>query len=192
MQSYNCRWSQYQYKNLKNTGIPLQRCINHGIHLVVTDLFYKEATNDVYFHFDEESALCESEELSDSANDEFDEYEQNQSDVCLLEIDFKILIRKVREVSYYFKNSAKGRRALKEYTVKATLVDSKTRWSSLHIMIKRFLEIFEQLQKASIDVKRDFTFTSNDRSTLNQMSAVLESPTDIVNMLSNSNLQPLI
>ena len=192
----------------KLCSIPIQQCQNHGIQLAIMDTFYKKCPESEEITFDEldiseshpesghssdyddiESCNESSEEMSeDSDNQQYDLDSFREHIVGVpesLEENVMPLIAKIRNISKKFK-SPKNQRFLKKYTHLKTILDVKTRWSSLYTMNRRFLDILEPLKKASIDAKFDFEITKEEIKTLKDLNNVLETSSNLVQILSNT------
>ena len=149
--------------------LPIQHqvCTLHGLHLAVTDVFYKRK-EDVWERDNEE----ESEE---------DEEDAQADPVMLAEVDgepnlvefgeamelndrFGPLIQKVRKISKSFRRSPLKNDLLekkcqeKGMKPKPLVSDTKTRWNSMLAMLKRFLEMKDLVGEvlSEMDTTRDF------------------------------------
>ena len=123
-------------------------CLSHTLHLVITDVFYKKKTAD-----DSDSEETEDQEQQD--DDDEEEVDDNDASIPLglrealpeLAGDIEPVIKKGRKiVSKFRKSPVKNDLLLKEVALtfdkELTLLrDCKTRWSSLHTMLKMFLKI---------------------------------------------------
>lgn len=81
-------------------------------------------------------------------------------------------------------------RELKKHTKLRPVLDCKTRWSSLHFMLTRFVAIHTALQTASIVLRKDFPFTISEIKAIERINKILQTAKDAVTTLSarKSNL----
>lgn len=135
--------------------------------------------------------------------------------VNLIDPDYQEVLSKVRKVAFMFKRSpTKNDDVLQPY-VKAKmgkeltlLTDCKTRyvnikcqvlnnilylflsirWSSLAIMVNRFLQLQTCVQKALIDLKSEILFTENDIVVLNDINDTLIPIKTAVEVLGSRNM----
>ena len=129
-------------------------CLSNMLHLVITDVFYKKKkTAD-----DSDSEETEDQEQQD--DDDEEEVDDNDASIPSLEEplglgealpelagDIEPVIKKVRKIVSKFRRSPVKNDLLQKevaltFDKELTLLrDCKTRWSSLHTMLKRFLKI---------------------------------------------------
>ena len=128
-------------------------CLSHTLHPVITDVFYKKKTAD-----DSDSEETEDQEQQD--DDDEEEVDDNDASIPSLEEplglgealpelagDIEPVIKKVRKIVSKFRRSPVKNDLLQKevaltFDKELTLLrDCKTRWSSLHTMLKRFLKI---------------------------------------------------
>ena len=135
-------------------------CLSHTLHLVVTDVFYPKKKSDS----DEESGDEEAEEADLPEIPELDAESEDElssdldpdavlpnpatdGDPTSLAITIEPVIKKVRVIVKKFrrspvKNDSLQKEVVKKYGKELNLIrDCKTRWSSLHSMIERFLKL---------------------------------------------------
>ena len=176
-------------KLAKLCGIPIQRCQNHAIQLAIVDTFYKKIA--------QEANIDAINDFDDSSDEDDEMYiDPDSSPRAMMETQFKIadeldsdyatLIHKVRKVSVSF-HSPKRRRFLSAYTSLITVIDCKTRWSSMFSMVSRFLEIIVPLRKASWDAGLEFEFTSEMVDKLKDLASVLKIAFELIKTLSHTN-----
>ena len=128
-------------------------CLSHTLHLVITDVFYKKMkTAD-----DSDSEETEDQEQQD--DDDEEKVDDNDASVPSLEEplglgealpelagDIEPVIKKVRKIVSKFRRSPVKNDLLQKevaltFDKELTLLrDCKTRWSSMHTMLKRFLK----------------------------------------------------
>ena len=72
----------------------------------------------------------------------------------------------------------------------ALLLDVPTRWNSLHTMLSRFLQLWDSIHKALIDLKlsNEFQFSDSEFETVGEMVAVLEPVALVVEALSRRDI----
>lgn len=153
-----------------------QLCLAHGVQLAVQDVLYK---NNLQTHEDAESC---SDSGSDEQNSDDDGFviERSRRRGVLTD-EYKKIMKKVRSVVKIFKNSPTKNDATLQKYVQAEfgkelqlLLDCKTRWSSLSIMLERFLKLKSCVQKALIDVKSAITFSDIEMLCLENLHTCLD------------------
>ena len=132
-------------------------CLSHTLHLVITDVFYKKKK----MADDSDSEETEDQEQQD--DDDEEEVDDNDASIPSLEEplglyiigealpelagDIEPVIKKVRKIVSKFrispvKNDLLQKEVALTFNKELTLLrDCKTRWSSLHTMLKMFLKI---------------------------------------------------
>ena len=134
-----------------------QLCLSHGTHLAVCDLVYKQPSIDELpeSESEDESSDVEENDRSISRNPSFVE-------------DFQPLIQKIRKLVAMFRRSPVKNDSLQKHVKTAhskelhLIADCKTRWNSLLHMLKRFLLLKNELQKALLDHGQLEEFLTND------------------------------
>ena len=139
-----------------------QLCIVHGIQLGVQDVLYKKPSTSAKTVlkgiFDDENS---SESDDDTTNDDEEDFSDGfqvvmseKDDTIELTDDLQPLIAKVRTIVKLFRRSpTKNDKTLEKYTVDefgkafSLILDSKTRWSSLHTMLERFIKLKKCIRK---------------------------------------------
>lgn len=161
-----------------------QLCYAHGLQLAVIDVLYKKEKNngggnnddyesdsdddeDAAGYEDDDSEVVENEEDEiDSENDEGDDESdgEGEEEHCgELKENLKPLISKVRKIVKIFKNSAVKNEILQRYVKSefkhelVLLLDTKTRWSSLAKMLRRFYDLKNCIKKALVDINTTTT-----------------------------------
>lgn len=144
-------------------------CFLHTIHLTICDVLYS-------------SVIIPNESESESES-EYDEYESEECDneECIrvqeFKIDYVYIIHKVRKVVKFFKSSPKRSEILETVIAqndpnertKRLQLDSKTRWSSLYLMLECFMRLLPSIKIALISLKSDIEIFSDDVVTINNL-----------------------
>ena len=123
-----------------------QICLAHGIHLSVKDALISSSTH-------------AQQALQDFSTE--DEEEISEKDIY--NPDYNMVITKMMKVDNKFHHSALLEDKLANYQVSAgkspkkIVTHIKTRWNSLYHAIKRFLEVYPEIQKVFIDIVLIFT-----------------------------------
>ena len=174
----------------------LQLCYNHGIHLAVVNIIYEKKSKTC-----NENVIEICEDFSNSDDDfevysddelEFDsEYNFNTSSDNICKI-----ITNIRDIVKLFKNSPMKNSILQNY-VKETekqelslLLDCRTRWNSMLVMIERFLRLADSVEKALHDLNCSYLWSSELKFEANQIFKTLKPVQIAVEALSreDSNL----
>lgn len=153
----------------KLLGVPYLLCSNHTIHLAVSDKLFKKKSlendcNDGHDSFDNSD-----EEESDEEADDVEETEFYE-----LVPDYQATIKKMREIVKIFRYSplksgvlesiqrTEGKKPLK------LINDVVTRWNSLVIAGKRFLEMVPSTTQAlkHKDIRSSILWSDHDTETL--------------------------
>lgn len=150
-----------------------QLCIVHGLQLAVIEVLYKkQPKQDSDVQLDEAVLDTVSEFFEDE--DELHPFIVENGDVDEpneLTDDFNILqlIQKIRSVVVTFRRSpTKNDEILQKYVIEefgndyTMILDCKTRWSSLFLMLERFYKLKTCVMKALIDVKSKATFSDEE------------------------------
>ena len=152
----------------RHGGFLQQKCLVHGIQLVVFDLIFSKKnkiTELPELEFDNceddseisESQTSDSEALLNDESDDSDFKNCCEQSIEIFDYNGKIkhenllLIKKVRSIMVFLKRSTKQRELFKKYTKLSHIIDVCTRWNSTLSMLKRFLRLHVPLQKASLD-----------------------------------------
>ena len=193
-------------KLAKISNINLQLCINHGLNLSIVDVFYvkKDGITETGLEYDDfsEDELESDDEIVNPEPEELDaavvknwkyqdeEIFENQETPVILKSELRMVLKKVRKVSSRIRNSAKHKRALKQYTELMPKLDVQTRWSSMANMCSRFIEILPFIKKSYIDLGISFNIDQNEISILKLITELLNPVCETVRTLSkvNSNL----
>jgi hypothetical protein len=161
--------------------IEQQLCLAHAIQLAVVDVLYgkkSKTTEDIEGEEDDEEIeeeededesvdVCEDAECSDVLN-----VEMTYTEVGFENKEIEKAIGKVRRLGGFFKRSAVNNEILQSYVKKQfnnpsvekkLLVDCKTRWSSLFIMLERYYEIRDSVDKTLIDIKSTQRITESEK-----------------------------
>ncbi len=152
-----------------------QVCTLHGLHLAVTDVFYKQKTR---HERDSESEQDSEDEERDTeiyttvvtdlgGNEEEPDYTQVE-----INDNFAPLINRVRKISRSFRRSPLKNDLLekkcqeKNIRPKPLMIDTKTRWHSMLAMLKRFLEMQETVREVLLEMDTAFDFPNQDELAL--------------------------
>ncbi|KAH9629866.1 hypothetical protein HF086_006550, partial [Spodoptera exigua] len=171
-----------------------QLCYAHAIQLAVLDVLYKKkSVVDERSCGDDEGMEMEGINLHQSDLDEEDGIlveTENRQQSYVSNQHYKDIIQKVRKVVKLFRKSATKNDVMLQKYVKekfgwdlCVILDCKTRWSSLCNMIDRFLELYECIQKALLDLKSDIRFTDEEITSLTQLKDLLETVKGVVEVL---------
>ena len=169
-----------------------QKCFLHAINLLVVDLLYKkdclfensseyendESTGEINNDSDEEYKVLDDKQSKESdngvANLEISGL-QKYPETFEMERPYSLIINEIRCLMKYLKKSKKSRYLLRKYSDLAPVVDCPTRWSSLCLMLQRFLELYPSIRKASIDSNKILQYSVNlGEIARNQISKLLE------------------
>ena len=134
-----------------------QLCYNHGIHLAVVDVIYKSITNSNVDQSDSDSDITVNE--YNPTSDEFSESDIDVDTVAQRDKgdDKNTALQMVRKIVKFFKCSPKRNSIQQEYVKEkygislSLLLDCKTRWNSIVIMVERFLKVVDKVWKALED-----------------------------------------
>ena len=177
-----------------------QLCLLHALNLFICDIVYDKKT----FLSVKDIGVNELESENESDNDlviveeEFDEIptdeeiEEVVGDSEKEQLDnFYKIIEKVRSLMTHFSRSKKSRYILREYSKLGPIVDCKTRWSTLCLMLERILALYPTIQKASVDsaeIKEKSKFlTESVLSEINKLLSILQPVKDAVTELSKED-----
>jgi hypothetical protein len=175
-------------------------CMAHGIHLAVCDVLYAgrtlsgkdEEERDFFDHEDineieEEDGTDENEgdvnpclEDNKSYNEEENEYSDEGSNFTEFTIEIDIVVRKVRKVVILFrkspvKNASLQRKVKEMHGVNNHLIlDTKTRWSSLFNMLKRFVKLWSCIQATLILLGINHNISEQEMEAIVDLVEVLE------------------
>lgn len=175
-------------KVAKLLDIHQQLCFAHGIQLAVIDVLYKQANclaESYETHFIIEKN--ESSEIEEDFADESDKYENlfinDFTGPQITEKNTRPLVLKVRRIVTLFKKSPTKNDVLQKY-IKSEfgknlmlIKDTKTRWSSLFEMLKRFKMLLSSIQKTLIDLNLtndEYNITLAETKQIEDMIVVLE------------------
>ena len=164
------------------------------MHLAITDVLYKK----------QQPKFCEEDkeiiDYDDAREDIIDESVENNNDlntnnfedaniICELEEnmeiihlteDFQEVIKKPRRIIRMIKTSSVKNNILQRYVNEQEgkklhlMLDIKTRWNSLIIMLKRFLKIKDPVDKTLTELRQQKTFRRRMYQLLSQFLAVIE------------------
>lgn len=142
----------------KISKLPYWICVNHTLHLSVSDVLYK------YFDI---SLISD-----DSTNDIYPDDEEINSQRAVLKDLYEPTIKKMRSIIKLFKKSGVKNDVLisimKSQGVKERRLqlDCPTRWSSLYSSIKIFLEVVEPIQETLIQLNSEHVWSTIDTEIL--------------------------
>lgn len=141
-----------------------QLCMAHGLHLAVMDALYdKRATAAVPqpCQGDDESSADETDDEGEVNDYEKAEHFETSVEGQRMEVSGAIgkTISNVRKIVRWFKKSPVRNECLQKHVVdelgseRTLMLDCRTRWNSLLIMIERFWELKTAVRKALIDIQ---------------------------------------
>ncbi|KAJ2946728.1 hypothetical protein O0L34_g12787 [Tuta absoluta] len=129
-------------------------CMNHAIHLAVTDVLYRKRATSVKDSSDSEESDSDSYDDSDRGFVQLVDDIQNRD----IRPDLKKVLEDTRKIVNVFRRSPLKNAILQEYVrlehnkEMSLCRDVKTRWNSIETMISRFLEVKNCIKKALIDL----------------------------------------
>ena len=165
-----------------------QLCIVHGIQLGVQDVLYKKPSTSAKtvlkgISDDENSSESDDDTTNDDEQDFSDGFQvvmSEKDDTIELTDDLQPLIAKVRTIVKLFRRSpTKNDKTLEKYTVDefgkafSLILDSKTRWSSLHTMLERFIKLKNCIRKSLIDLESKIEITDKKFELISSVVACL-------------------
>ena len=164
-------------KKLSRVGnLKIQQCVNHGLHLAVIDVLYNNHLN-VQQGVDE---LSENDDIEDSDNSESD-----SSDNVLTK-SLHSIISSIRKISVKFKRSPKLMNILRQFTPLKPIIDCKTRWNSMLLMIKRFMEIKNSIKHVFINENIVMPLNDYDENQISILIQCLERVNLAITKLSSN------
>lgn len=167
-----------------------QLCFAHAIQLAVLSVLYRKDTPDDEIELSDTTYETEKSDSSDSDEDDLnsndDDYVFNidqssiNQPIPLSHNQLTPLIAKVRKVIKIFRASPTKNDDVLQKNVKAEfgkelmlILDSKTRWNSLLLMLERFIKLKSAIQKSLIDLKSDIRFSTAEFDLLTKTVSVL-------------------
>lgn len=157
-----------------------QLCFAHAIHLAVVDILYKKPAQIA------QQTQVEMEANNDDFESELDHYDSgfqlifDETEPELLD-ELLPLITKVRSIVRLFRHSpTKNDDILQKYIKaefgreKSLLIDIKTRWNSLYVMLERFFEVKNAVLKSLIDIKSPLSFNEEEMDLIKNLLSTLE------------------
>ena len=163
-------------KCVKDMGLVHQECFSHSLHLAITDAIYKGEALTPSRNIDDDS-LEDSDAEEEEEDDKFEEEDEEEE----FNGDYGAIIRKVRRISKFFRMSGKRNDKLQEFVKNEKgkqlklLLDTPTRWGSLHKMISRFLQINTSVRQALAHFDKQELYLSRDQLTqLSKLVTTLE------------------
>jgi len=157
-----------------------QLCLVHGIQLAVIQVLYKILPTE-----DASTEKTEDEDDDEEENEDIETFEiinepSNSGMATIKHLQVAPIITKIRQVAVMFRRSPRRNDILQSH-VKAEfqkelslIVDSKTRWNSLLIMIERFYEIRNCVRKTLIDIQSEIHFSEKELNIVAQIIAALQ------------------
>jgi hypothetical protein len=134
---------------------PFIICYNHTLHLAATDNIFSDLKSiEELKEFEEDQELDEEEKLDPNDESELldgDEFEENK--VRILPFEYQMTIKKMRTIIKIFSYPKANKilaneMLLKDQTPLKVKKDVITRWNSLLLACKRFLEILPYILSA--------------------------------------------
>ena len=137
-------------------------CFLYTLHLAVCDSIYGPCLDD--------KGVYEDDDVDEDAYNDFTEPSHGTFSI---KEKFKQTILNVRKLVKYFISSPKRSEVLANYAkeqenVKASklILDCKTRWSSMVLMLKRFCDLLPSIRMALISTKSEYDFSNSDEKLL--------------------------
>lgn len=152
-----------------------QICLAHGIHLGVSDVLYRKATDTEY----DENETSDDDESEDEDSDN-DVFTSIPVSVPRFNLEYGGVIKKTRSVIKMFLRSPTKNDALQKYVRVqegrdlALVLDCKTRWSSLADMIERFNRLKTCIEKTLIDFNSASKFSQEEFELLHSIQKSLK------------------
>ena len=150
-------------------------CVAHTIQKAVEDVLYPEKKK-----VEKKVGATENEELSDDEEDGGLEIDFEEELLELLP-HYDELIKEIQSLCRMFRKSPVKNddflqaNVIKEFNKELKLIlDSKTRWYSLHDMVKRFLKLVKAIKRALLDMEKEFNFSPDDLKDLEDLCQALE------------------
>ena len=104
--------AEVEIKMAKLLGIISTLCMAHGLHLAVTDVLYKDKTEN------DENDESESEDEDDYDGEDEEEDHEGEIDEVVELADIKCCINKMKKIITFFRKSAVRNDALQVHTIK--------------------------------------------------------------------------
>ena len=177
-----------------------QLCLAHGIQLSVIKVLYKRSVSDNISVENQEVAITEFEHGEDEEDDVmedigvFDVIEDTlTTDSSIQHESIGAIITKIRKIVVMFrrsptKNDILQKHVKDEFKKELTLIlDAKTRWSSMLIMLERIYEIKNCVRKSLIDIKSDIDLSENDLNVVSNIIMALQPVKVAVEALCSRN-----
>lgn len=162
----------------------VQLCLNHGLHLAVSNTFYCKKTKNNSDYFDNEAE----DDSDNNEDDEFDkdgdgysffEDDDTESEVSE-EINLAEILNKVRAIVKFFKNST-VRNDILQQKICIELghelhlkLDVKHRWNSIHPMLETFLKCSKSIEEVLKELNACNLIRGIDFEVLRQLCAIIE------------------
>ncbi|XP_062552035.1 uncharacterized protein LOC134217293 [Armigeres subalbatus] len=160
----------------KSSGYMHQLCYNHGLHLAVCDVLYKNVPNELIPQDDEES-----DDDYDDSDEEYENEDNVISDAGLYRSSFSVTLKQIRKVIRIFRASPVKNALLQEKISKVfgkslkLLLDVRTRWNSTVTMLERFLKVWKCIDETLEDLgQKDFHLTKKDVESIQNLMSALQ------------------
>jgi len=174
-----------------------QKCLSHGLHLVVSKKFYGKEISQEDMEDEEETTEEQEEEEEEEETDtelsedelieviqkEIDEKDAlaEEAEVQEIDADFKTVLKKLRKVVKLFKYSPKRNRILqKEVVAKfgreyVVILDLRTRWNSTFAMVERAVKLEVPIRQTLTQLNfHDYDLDMKDFKTLKTLLNLLQ------------------
>ena len=153
-----------------------QLCLAHGIQLSVIKVLYKRSVSDNISVENQEVAITEFEHGEDEEDDVMEDIgvfdvieDTSTTDSSIQHESIGPIITKIRKIDILQKH------VKDEFKKELTLIlDTKTRWSSMLIMLARIYEIKNCVRKSLIDIKSDIDLSENDLNVVSNIIMALQ------------------
>ena len=164
-----------------------QLCLAHGIQLSVIKVLYKRSVSDNISVENQEVAITEFEHGEDEEDDVMEDIgvfdvieDTSTTDSSIQHESIGPIITKIRKIVVMFrrsptKNDILQKHVKDEFKKELTLIlDTKTRWSSMLVMLERIYEIKNCVRKSLIDIKSDIDLSENDLNVVSNIIMALQ------------------
>lgn len=136
----------------------------------------------------------ESDDEDARSIDQIDDEEQDDTDIDISDQKLKDMIGGVRWIVKFFKRSALRNEVLQKIVLRnlkkqlELLLDCKTRWDSLVVMLERFLELFPFVKEALTKLGHASKLDTIEIIVLNNLVAALKPIRVVVEILSSNQM----
>lgn len=157
-----------------------QLCLAHAIHLGVLDILYKKPKSVPNEEIGDDDDGCDSGDEDEEDQDEGFQIVCTEDEAEELVDKLYPLICKVRTIVKLFRRSpTKNDDILQKYVKEEfgkkiqLMIDVKTRWNSLYLMLERFYEVKNSILKSLIDLNSTISFEEHEWEMINILVTTL-------------------